>query len=92
MSPALLTTTQRKRRLEIAQPEMTKRFLLLHRLNIHIAVSNKLGLGAWLNGIWNSMARNTGVEPPRPDGQNRGMQKQGRWLQSILGLPIHRFF
>lgn len=59
MSPAPLTTTQRKRRLEIAQPEMAKRFLLLHRLNVHIVVSNKLGLGAWFHGIWNSVARNT---------------------------------
>lgn len=58
-SPEQQLRCQRKRRLEITQPEMTKRFPLLHRLNIHIAVSNKLGLGAWSNGIWNSMARNT---------------------------------
>lgn len=48
---ALLTTTQRKRRLEIAQPEMTKRFLLLHRLNIHIAVSKQAR--AWGLVEWN---------------------------------------
>lgn len=86
-------------RLEITQPEMTKRFPLLHRLNIHIAVSNKLGLGAWSNGIWNSMARNTNTGVVSVATRNHGTRpdqtgKQGNAetgpLVVILGLPIHQ--
>lgn len=76
---------------------MTKRFLLLHRLNIHIAVSKKLGLGAWSNGIWNSMARNTRVSFPlqlatmEPSQTGKLGNAETGPLVAILGRPaIHR--
>lgn len=94
-SPEQQLRCQRKRRLEITQPEMTKRFPLLHRLNIHIAVSNKLGLGAWGLGLgqmeygipWPGTRTRVlfplqlaTMEPDQTRRANRGMQKQGRWL------------